>query len=144
MPIQMLEGNDARSCEVGLTVPFHDLDPMHIVWHGNYFKYFDLARFALLDSRGIDLYAYFKKARILFPIVKTTTKHIIALRNRDELTCKATVVEARMKIVTDFEIRRTGSREICTKGRSEQVAVKHPEMEIMYEIPDDIRRALGF
>ena len=24
-----------RSVEVELSVPFHDLDPLHIVWHGN-------------------------------------------------------------------------------------------------------------
>jgi len=26
----------------------------------------------------------------------------------------------------------------------EQVAVKYPDMEIQFEIPDDIRKALGF
>jgi len=133
-----------KSCEVRLTVPFHDLDPMHIVWHGNYLKYFDVARFALFDSCGIDLYEYSQKTNILFPVIKTSTKHIIALRDRDELICKATVIEARIKIVLDFEIRRVGNSEICAKGRSDQVAVRFPEMEMMLEIPDDIRTALGF
>ena len=47
----------------------------------------------------------------------------------------------------DFEIRRpgrSGSDEVCTKGRGEQVAVKYPEMEIMFEIPGEIRKALGY
>ncbi len=26
------------------TLPFHDLDPMRVVWHGNYMKYFEIAR----------------------------------------------------------------------------------------------------
>jgi acyl-CoA thioester hydrolase len=46
--------------------------------------------------------------------------------------------------VLDFEIRLVKSTEICTKGRSEQVAVKFPEMEMMLAIPDEIRLALGF
>jgi acyl-CoA thioester hydrolase len=133
-----------KSCEVRLTVPFHDLDPMHIVWHGNYLKYFDVARFALFDSCGIDLYEYSKKTKILFPVIKTSTKHVIALRDRDEVICKASVIEARIKIVLDFEIRRVGKSEICARGRSDQVAVRFPEMEMMLEIPDDIRTALGF
>jgi len=133
-----------KSCEVGITVPFHDLDPMNIVWHGNLMKYFDVARFSLLDQCGIDLQDYFEKTNYLFPIIKTSTKHIIALRNRDELLCKVTVLEAGIKIVMDFEIRRKGHHQICARGRSEQVAVVYPQMEMMFEIPDDIRKPLGF
>ncbi|MBT8350321.1 MAG: acyl-CoA thioesterase [Deltaproteobacteria bacterium] len=135
------------SHEVNLSVPFHDLDPMHIVWHGNYLKYFDIARFELFSSAGIDLYEFYKKTNYLFPLTKTSTKHIIPLKYNDAFTCKATVIEAQIKIVIDFEIRRpgtSGSDEVCTKGRGEQVAVKYPEMEIMFEIPGEIRKALGY
>ena len=55
-----------KSCEVKLTVPFHDLDPMQMVWHGNYLKYFDIARSALFDNLGVDLISYFKRANYLF------------------------------------------------------------------------------
>ena len=36
--------------EVVLTVSFHDCDPMGVVWHGNYFRFFEVAREALLRS----------------------------------------------------------------------------------------------
>ena len=35
-----------------LTVPFFDVDSMHIVWHGHYVKYLELARCAFLDALG--------------------------------------------------------------------------------------------
>jgi len=133
-----------KSHEIQYKVPFYDLDPMQMVWHGNYLKYFDIARFELFDTLGIDLLSYFKKTNYLFPITKTSTKHIVSLRYKDEFKCKATVVEAQYKIVVDFEIRLVKNNQICAKGRSEQVAVKYPEMEIIFEIPDDIRKALGF
>ena len=38
------------------TVPFHDVDPMGLVWHGHYLKYLDEARMALFDRSGLDLY----------------------------------------------------------------------------------------
>mgnify|MGYP001821381277 FL=1 len=129
--------------EVQLTIPFHDLDPLHIVWHGNYLKYFDIARFGLFNNAGIDLDQYYRKTGYLFPVTKTSTKHIIPLRYGDVFICKASVVEARIKIVLDFEIRRTSSSEICTRGRGEQVAVKSPKMEMELEIPEDVRRALA-
>jgi acyl-CoA thioester hydrolase len=131
------------NCQVDLTVPFHDLDPLNIVWHGNYLKYFDIARFALFAKAGIDLQQYFLDHNLLFPVSKTTTKHVLPLVHRDRFTCRADVREARMKIVLDFEIRRLADRALCCRGRGEQVAVTYPQQEILFEIPADVAAALG-
>jgi len=135
---------DRPSCEVRMTVPFYDLDPMQVVWHGNYLKYFDVARSALFDSLGLNLYSVQSDSSFIFPVVRTSTKYIHSLRHQDVFVCKATVVEARFKIIVDFEIRLVENGRVCTRGRGEQVAVKMPEMELMLGIPMDIRRALGF
>lgn len=139
-----MSGNKNKSCEVRLTVPFHDLDPLQMVWHGNYIKYFDVARSALFNQAGLDLFNYFKRTNTFFPVTKTSTKYISSLRYLDEFNCTATVVEVQYKIVLEFQIRLSDNNQICAKGRSEQVAVKYPEMEIMFEIPEDIRKALGY
>ncbi len=138
-------GKDSKkSCEVLFTVPFHDLDPMNMVWHGNYLKYFEVTRDALFAQSGVDLFRYFKEKSCLFPIIKTATKHVASLGYLDEFKCIATVVEAQYKIVLDFHIRLLRNNRLCAKGRTEQVAVKYPEKEILFEIPQDIREALGF
>lgn len=41
------------SITVEHTVAFHELDPMNVVWHGNYVNFFELARAALLDKIGL-------------------------------------------------------------------------------------------
>jgi acyl-CoA thioester hydrolase len=132
------------SIEVPMTVPFHDLDPMQVVWHGNYMKYFDVARSVLFDSLGVDLYSAQGSHSLIYPVIRTSIKYIHPLRHRDAFVCKATIVEARFKVIVDFEIRLTENGRICTEGRGEQVAVKVPEMELILGIPADIRRALGF
>jgi acyl-CoA thioester hydrolase len=76
---------DKKSFEVKIRVPFFDLDPMQIVWHGNYLNYFEIARAALFDSKGVDLYSYYDKHQLIFPIIRTSTKHIFPLRHRDEI-----------------------------------------------------------
>ncbi len=126
-----------------MKVPFHDLDPVQIVWHGNYLKYFDIARFGLFAEAGVDLYRYYEKTQYLFPVIKTATRHIASLTYGDEFICRARPVQADIKIVIDFEIRRIKDSIVCARGRGEQVAVKMPEMETMYEIPAEIRKALG-
>ena len=92
-----------RACAVILTVPFHDLDPLQMVWHGNYLKYFDIARSALFVQGGVDLFEYFKATNYIFPITKTSIKYISSLRYLNEFKSIATVVEAHYKIVIDFE-----------------------------------------
>ncbi len=138
------DNDTKKSSEVQFTVPFHDLDPMQMVWHGNYLKYFEIARSALFARSGVDLFDYFKKTNCLFPIIKTATKHVASLKYLDEFKCKATIIEAKCKIVVEFQIRLLRNNQLCAKGRTEQVAVKYPEKEILFEIPKDIREALGF
>jgi acyl-CoA thioester hydrolase len=132
------------SFEIKMRVPFHDLDPLQVVWHGNYFKYFDIARFGLFEKAGIDLHRYQVENQYLFPLTKNTVKHIAPLEFNDEFICKATVTEARYKIAMAFEIRLANTGKLCTRCTSEQVAVKTPAMELEFEIPADIRKALGF
>ncbi|MBN2040526.1 MAG: acyl-CoA thioesterase [Spirochaetes bacterium] len=129
--------------EARLKVPFHDADPMQVVWHGNYIKYFEIARDGLLDEAGVDLQSFFNNTKYLFPVIKTSTKHIFPLRHRDEFICKATLLEAKFKIVFEFEIRLVKDNKLCAKGKSEQAAVKYPEMEILFNIPEQIQKALG-
>ena len=50
--------------EARLKVPFHDADPMQVVWHGNYIKYFEIARDGLLDEAGVDLQSFFCRYEI--------------------------------------------------------------------------------
>jgi acyl-CoA thioester hydrolase len=125
-------------------VAFYELDPVQIVWHGNYLNYFEIARTALFNENGVDLYDFYLRHGIVFPIIKTATKHILPLKYHDEFICRASAVDARTKIVVDFEMRKVTGGAICTRGRTEQVAVKADTMEIIFAVPEEIRQALGF
>ena len=133
-----------KNFEVKIKIPFFDLDPMQIVWHANYLNYFEIARAALFENNGIDLYTFAEKYQLIFPIIKTSTKHVLPLRHNDEIICKATIVDAYVKLIVDFEIRKATDGKICTRGRTEQVAVKIPGMEMLFSMPEEIRRAFGF
>jgi acyl-CoA thioester hydrolase len=133
-----------KSFEIKFRVPFFDLDPMQIVWHGNYLNYFEMARAGLFELNGVDLYSYYDQHQLIFPIIRTSTKHIFPLRHRDEIICKATLIDAHVKLVVDFEIRTAADGKVCARGRTEQVTVKTPEMETLFSVPQEIRNALGY
>ncbi|MBN2192091.1 MAG: acyl-CoA thioesterase [Polyangiaceae bacterium] len=128
---------------VARTVPFYDLDPMGVVWHGNYLKYIDEARMALFDRTGLDLYRLVSAdGYYAFPIVKSTIKHVAPLRLRDRLEVYARVLDARLKITMDFEVRRGQDGVVCARAQSEQAAVRLPELALEYRIPAAITQVL--
>lgn len=137
----MFMGTKLETC-VRLQVAFHELDPMQVVWHGNYLKYFDAARQALFEGSGLDLYQMHQDGGLVFPVTRSSIKHIRSLRFRDTFDVYARVVEATCRIVLDFEIRLAKDGTLCAKGRSEQVAVRLPEGTLELRLPDEVRRAL--
>lgn len=128
---------------IRLSIPFHDTDAMQVVWHGNYLKYFEIARDALYAEKGIDLYEFFCRHSYLFPVIRASVKYVQPLRVRDEIICTAYLKEARRKIVMDFAIRRVSDGIICTTGTTEQAAVLFSGSGMDLEIPKEIREALG-
>jgi acyl-CoA thioester hydrolase len=132
-----------RTATVCFTVPFADVDAMQVVWHGHYLKYFDLARDQLFRDAGLDLYRLVGESGLVFPITRTQTKHVHPLRFRDEVRCKATLIEAECRLVLDFEIRLVAGDRLCAKGRTEQAAVRLPDGLLELRIPEPIRRALA-
>jgi len=140
--IEVMVQPEKRKCSVELTVPFHDMDAMQVVYHGNYLKYFDVARHRLFEQAGIDLYEYGMKTGILFPIVKQNTKYIFPLRVGDRFVCEAMLKEARRQIVLDFEIRKLPEEVVCARSQSVQVTVRRPDFKLELSIPKDIRQAL--
>jgi acyl-CoA thioester hydrolase len=132
-----------RRSTVRIRIPFHDLDPMGIVWHGNYLKYLEIARQALFDESGLDLYRHAAESGYLLPIIRTSCTHLHVLRLRDEIAVTASIVEVRYRIVLDYVVTIEPSGTVAARARSEQAAVKLPHMELQLAIPPDIQAALA-
>ncbi|MCL4477475.1 MAG: acyl-CoA thioesterase [Deltaproteobacteria bacterium] len=132
-----------RSFSVRLSVPFHHVDPMQVVWHGHYFEYFEAARDNLFESLGINLESFYVKYGYIFPVIRGAVKFIRPLRYKDIFVCTARALEAKKKIVIGYEITMESGDKRCTTGSTEQVVLKMPEAEIQYKLPGEILEALG-
>ncbi len=132
----------AVSASVRRKVPFYDVDMMRVVWNGHYWKYFEEARQALFTQQGITSFDETEGKVWVFPVIRSEVKYIHPLRLDDEFICTATLKEARVKIIVDFEIRRVADGKVCARGRSEQAALKVPETEMAFMIPEEVQNAL--
>lgn len=134
--------DDALTIEVELEPAFHDCDPMCVVWHGNYFKYFEIARCALLRRHDYD-YPQMNESGYLFPVVDARVKYIRPLRFAQPLRVRATVAEWENRLKIDYEIRDAASFEVLTRAHTIQVAVLAATNELQYVCPPVLWERLG-
>ncbi len=128
--------------EIALEPAFHDCDPMQVVWHGNYFRYFEIARCALLRRFDYD-YPQMHASGYLFPIVDARVKYIRSLRFAQPFKVKTWISEWENRLKLEYEIRDAASDEVLTRAHTIQVAVTVATGEMLYISPDVLLARLG-
>ncbi|MBU3826550.1 MAG: acyl-CoA thioesterase [Candidatus Anaerobiospirillum merdipullorum] len=118
-------------------VPFFDVDPMLIVWHGNYFKYLEVARAALLEKYGCG-YATMAQCGLQFPIVDVKLSYRRSLHLDDVAAVRAYLLECENRLKVGYEISHDGI--LCAYGYTVQAAVDAQSHELLLQIPEVIQR----
>src|SRR4051812_8598793 len=77
---------------VEIEVQFHDADPMGVTWHGNYFRYLESARSALLTKLRYN-FADMQASGYLWPIVDAQIKYVRPTTFGQRLKVAATLTE---------------------------------------------------
>ena len=80
------------SAEVVAKAQFYDLDPVGVVWHGNYARFMEQARCALLDRIGYN-YEEMRDSGYLWPIVDKRIKYVRPIELSQEIRIVATLTE---------------------------------------------------
>lgn len=130
----MDSSDSTLSAEVDIEVPFHDGDPMGVTWHGNYFRYFELARCVLLDRIDYN-YIDMEKSGYAWPIVDTRVKFLRPTVFRQRLRVSAEIEEFENRLKIGYVITDIESGERVTKGYTIQVAVDKATREMCYVSP---------
>ncbi|MCL1836539.1 MAG: acyl-CoA thioesterase [Treponema sp.] len=123
MMVESRENNGPYNiwAEAEISVEFFDCDPMQVVWHGNYFNYFEIGRRALLEK--IDYgYMDMKESGYAFPIIEVSAKYPGSLKFRDRAQVKAVLLEYENRLRIQYEIRNAETGVLTTKGISTQMA----------------------
>ncbi len=124
-------------------IPFHDLDPAGIVWHGNYTKYFEIARCELLQSFNYN-YDDMMRSGYMWPIIDMRLRYVKSARFGDLLRVEARLREWEYRLKVDYLITDAASSHRVCKGSSIQVAVRMDSREMCLRSPDVLFERLGF
>ena len=126
---------------VALEVPFYDCDPAGIVWHGNYAKYFDQARCALLER--IDYgYARMAESGYTWPVIDFWTRYVKPLRFGQRVEVRAWLCEWEFRLKVAYQISDSASGARLCKGHTVQVAVRIDNGEMQIASPQALRQRL--
>jgi acyl-CoA thioester hydrolase len=129
-----------------LTAQFYDIDSMNVVWHGNYTKFFEEARNALLDKLDYN-YPQMQASGYLWPIVDFRIKYIRPIYLHQQFVAEAFLVEYENRLKIEYRLLDKATSEILTKAQSTQVAVCSSSHEMQYVSPEilisKVKKVLG-
>ena len=126
------------SAEIDLKVEFYDVDSMRIVWHGNYIRYMEQARCALLDLIGYN-YNEMEAADIAWPIVDIHVKYISPLIFNQKFRVRATLVDWENRLKIEYLIFDPETGKKITKAHTVQMAVDMQKQESLFVTPPQVR-----
>lgn len=129
----------AASAEI--VVPFHDLDPVEIVWHGNYVKYLEVARDQLMNRIGYSHDAM-RASGFVWPVVELKLRYLQAARLRQKLRVRASILEYEHRLKIVYEISDAASGRRLTRAHTVQVAVRLDTGEMLFQTPLVLREKI--
>ena len=127
---------------VTIKVPFHDVDSMSIVWHGNYPKYFAAARCALLDEIDYN-YNQMAESGFAWPIIGMDLKYVKPAKFNQNIVVDARLVEYEHRLKINYLITDEATGTKLVKGSTTQVAVDMATKEMRLYSPRIFLDKLG-
>jgi acyl-CoA thioester hydrolase len=125
---------------VVVTVPFQDADPSGVAWHGNYFRYFDTARCALLDLLDYG-YRAMAESGLVWPIVDTRVRYLASVAFGEVLEVTATLEEWEYRLRIGYEVHSRSGRRV-TEAYTVQVPVDAATGEMRFGLPQAMHERL--
>ncbi|MGC4034521.1 MAG: acyl-CoA thioesterase [Chitinophagaceae bacterium] len=102
-------------------VRFNEADPLGIVWHGHYVRYFEDGREAFGIKYGIGYLDFYHKD-IIIPVVHIDCSYKRSLRYGDKVVVETTFIPTEAaKLTFEYKLYNLGKNELVATGSSVQV-----------------------
>ena len=137
-----LASRERLSCEIEITPAFYDIDVMEIVYHGNYVRFLELARSALLAKFDYD-YPRMRDSGFGWPVVDMRLKYVRPATFGQNLKIRATITEWENRLRIDYLISDALTGTKVNTAYTIQVAVNMATREMCFVCPPVLWERLG-
>lgn len=118
-----------------ILIRFNEADPLGIVWHGHYIRYFEDGREAFGKKYGIG-YMDFIKENIVIPIVHTECNYKRSLRFGDSVLVESIYKPTEAaKIVFDYKLYKAADGLLVATGSTTQVFLDKESQTLLLNNP---------
>lgn len=130
---------------VEFNIEFYDVDSMQVAWHGNYVKFMEVARCALLRKIKYDYYEM-EKSGYAWPVVDMHIKYMRPMVFMQRVRCEITLDEYEIGMKLSYKFMDAETGKVLTKAESTQMAVDLKTKESLFGSPrcfvDKVRAVL--
>lgn len=119
---------------IEFSVEFYDVDSMQVAWHGNYVKYMEVARCALLNKLDYDYYEM-QRTGFSWPVVDLHVKYLRPLVFKQRVKCVVSLVEYEFCMKLEYKFTDAVTGETLTKAESTQMAFDMVKKESSFVSP---------
>jgi acyl-CoA thioester hydrolase len=124
------------SHQTEVDVRFNEADPLGIVWHGHYVRYFEDGREAFGKKFGIS-YLDFYKNGLAVPIVSVNCDYKKPLKYGDSVIVETTYLDTpAAKLKFDYQIYESKTKELVAVGSTMQVFVDAKTFQLQLTMPE--------
>lgn len=125
-----------KSATVGVSIEFYDCDPLFVVWHGRYFKYFEQARQALLRELDLDI-PQIRAMGYRMYVTDVRCRYMFPLSYGDDVKVTAKITEVSPLIKVTYEVRNDTHGRRAARGYT-TLATTDADGNLLTETPNDI------
>lgn len=130
----------APTAHIETTVPFHDCDPLFVVWHGRYFEYLARARAELMRQLDLDV-PQIKALGYRMYVTDVRCRYMYPMRYGDLIRVTARLRETSPLIKVTYDVRNL-THDRKSARASTTLATIDPDGALLTETPEPIRRRL--
>lgn len=128
--------------EYKTSVPFYDIDPMGVLWHGNYIKLLEEARCDMLNKIGYN-YLDMKKDNVQYPVAKMELKFVRPAYFMQNLKITTVLTQIEPALEIKYKITDDKTNETILKAKTMQIAINETTKESVYKAPSEFLRKIN-
>jgi acyl-CoA thioester hydrolase len=118
-----------------VTVRFNEADPLGIVWHGHYLRYFEDGREAFGKKYGVTYLDFYHQGYAV-PVVSVQCEYKRPLRYGNSVIVEATLVNtSAAKMLFEYKMFDAEKKTLVATGSSVQVFVDVKTFELHLTVP---------
>lgn len=109
--------------DVDIRVRYAETDQMGVVYHSNYFPWFEEARTAFFEAAGVS-YAALEEQGLLFPLTECGCRYLSPAKYADWVTVRARIRAVKgIRVTLGYEVFRREGGALLAEGHTTHVFV---------------------